>query len=96
MKQDQPAGEHGLPQAAAAGDVTRREFMQLFGAGPALLFAGAGAVAATAAAGTAQAAPAASTPIPDDVFIIDAVAHAYNVSKGNIRNRYGEALAGLI
>lgn len=34
--------------------------------------------------------------IPEDVFVIDAVAHAYNISKANQRNRYGEALAGLI
>jgi predicted TIM-barrel fold metal-dependent hydrolase len=95
MERNTPADLTQLPEAAAAGDVTRREFMQLFGAGPALLFAGAGGIAA-AAAGTAQAATRSASPIPDDVFVIDAVAHAYNVSKPNIRNRYGEALAGLI
>jgi predicted TIM-barrel fold metal-dependent hydrolase len=83
------------PAAAAAGDVSRREFIRLMGVGPAMLFAAAGGAATLAAAGEAAAA-APSSPIPDDVFVIDAVAHAYNVSKPNIRNRYGASLAGLI
>ncbi len=31
-------------------------------------------------------------PIPDDVFIIDPVVHALNLSQGNIASRYGEQL----
>ena len=84
-----------LPSAAAGGDVRRREFMQLLGASPAMLFAAAGGAAGMTAAGAAAAAATAS-PVPDEVFVIDAVAHAYNVSKPNIRNRYGTSLAGLI
>jgi len=97
MRDDRPT-THDLstaPSAAAAGDVSRREFMQLMGVGPAMLFAAAGGAATLAAAGEAAAATP-SSPIPDDVFVIDAVAHAYNVSKPNIRNRYGASLAGLI
>lgn len=99
MAQDD-AGKAGeslreLKDAAGGQDVSRRDFMQLFGVGPAMLFAGAAGVgAAGAATDAAAAAPAAV--IPEDVFVIDAVAHAYNVSKPNIRNRYGESLAGLI
>ncbi|MDT3678774.1 MAG: amidohydrolase family protein [Burkholderiaceae bacterium] len=90
-----------LPEAASAGEVTRRDFAKLFGVAPSMLFAaaaagvGAGAAATPAPAAAAEQ-PRKSTPIPDDVFIIDAVAHAYNLSKPNLRNRYAEALAGLI
>lgn len=94
MKDQHPHDLSALPGATAAGDVSRREFMQLFGAGPAIWMAGAAGLGAGATS-TAQAATQAA-PIADDVFVIDAVAHAYNVSKANIRNRYGEALAGLI
>ncbi len=35
-------------------------------------------------------------PLPDDVFIYDAVIHAYNLDPANARNKYGDQLGALI
>ncbi|WP_340538520.1 amidohydrolase family protein [Nocardioides sp. GXZ039] len=45
------------------------------------------------AAGGAASTP---SPLPDDVFVIDAVTHAYNLSEANARNKYGLQLGELI
>lgn len=36
------------------------------------------------------------TRLPDDVFVVDAVTHAYNLSASNSKNKYGEQLGTLI
>ena len=69
---------------STAATSNRRDFMQLVAAaGPAMLFTASAGTATPAAAAPAGAA-AATRVIPDEVFVIDAVAHRYNVSKPNI------------
>lgn len=35
-------------------------------------------------------------PLPDDVFVVDAVIHAYNLDPANARNKYGDQLGALV
>ena len=83
---------------------SRRDFLLAGGlvstaavAGPALLFSQ-GAHADTS--GTSEDSSGSNAkpmePVNDDVFIIDAVVHAYNLSPDNRKNRWGESLANLV